>query len=104
MRKVVLCLGLLGWLVDSPALATYSFRGLGDLPGGNSYSVAWGVSGAGLAVAGEGASTAGTEALRWTPGEGPSRGSPWVFNITPILGRYVRMQLECPIPSPRDLT
>ncbi|MDG2335065.1 MAG: FAD-dependent monooxygenase [Myxococcota bacterium] len=29
----------------------------------------------------------------------PSRGSPWVFNITPILGRYARTQLECPIPS-----
>ena len=29
----------------------------------------------------------------------PSRGSPWVFNITPILGRCARMQLECPIPA-----
>ncbi len=51
MRKVVLCLGLLGWLVDSPAQATYSF---------------------------------------------PSR-LPWGFNIMPILGRYARTQLICPM-------
>jgi crotonobetainyl-CoA:carnitine CoA-transferase CaiB-like acyl-CoA transferase len=29
---------------------------------------------------------------------GPSRGSPWVFNTTPILGRCARSQLVCPIP------
>ncbi len=26
-------------------------------------------------------------------------GHPWVFNITPILGRYARTELVCPIPS-----
>ena len=30
---------------------------------------------------------------------GPRHGHPWVFNITPILGRCVRMQLVCPIPG-----
>ena len=25
-------------------------------------------------------------------------GHPWVFNITPILGRYARTELVCPIP------
>ena len=28
----------------------------------------------------------------------PSRGSPWVFNITPIPGRCAGTQLVCPIP------
>jgi len=31
-------------------------------------------------------------------GDAPSRGSPWVFNITPIPGRCARIQLVCPIP------
>ena len=33
------------------------------------------------------------------PDRSPSRGSPWVFNITPILGRCARSQLVCPIPT-----
>ena len=31
----------------------------------------------------------------------PSRGSPRVFNTTPILGRCARSQLVCPIPAKR---
>ena len=31
--------------------------------------------------------------------EDPTRhGHPWRFNITPILGRYARTELVCPIP------
>ena len=47
----------------------------------------------------------GAQMVLWDEGfceklaeRGPSRGSPWVFNITPILGRYARTQLVCPIP------
>jgi hypothetical protein len=75
MRKVVLCLGLLGGLVDSPALATYSLRGLGDLPGGSSSSNAFDLSADGSVVTGLGNSASSPEAFRWTSSS-PSRGSP----------------------------
>ena len=40
----------------------------------------------------------GVQVVSTIDGLPPSRGSPWVFNITPILGRCPRTQLVCPIP------
>ncbi len=51
---------------------TLTLRGavLGDLPGGQFWSVAWGVSADGSVVAGFGGSTGGHEAIRWTENSG----------------------------------
>ncbi|HWP31628.1 MAG TPA: hypothetical protein VNK96_07900 [Fimbriimonadales bacterium] len=46
------------------------FKGLGDLPGGDFYSNAFGVSGDGSVVVGSGKSANGTEAFRWTESTG----------------------------------
>lgn len=45
-------------------------QGLGDLPGGNYYSTAKGVSSDGSVIVGEGYSSSGYEAFRWTSGGG----------------------------------
>lgn len=45
-----------------------TFRGLGDLPGGFFSSMAWGVSGDGRTVVGEGNTSTGYEAFRWKNG------------------------------------
>lgn len=45
-------------------------KGLGDLPGGDSYSVANAVSSNGTVVVGFGSTDAGCEAFVWTPGFG----------------------------------
>jgi uncharacterized membrane protein len=44
--------------------------GLGDLPGGDFNSRAYGVSADGLAIVGQGTSAAGSEAFRWTQSSG----------------------------------
>ncbi len=46
------------------------FMGLGDLPGGDFWSVANGVSADGMTVVGTGNAASGSEAFRWTPGGG----------------------------------
>lgn len=43
---------------------------LGDLPGGGSYTEAWGVSGDGTVVVGQSFGAAGQETFRWTPAGG----------------------------------
>src|SRR5262249_6750565 len=50
------------------AFAAPSFEGLGDLPGGSTSSVAWGVSGDGSMVVGESEAAAGTQAFAWANG------------------------------------
>ena len=44
--------------------------GLGDLPGGDFYSTAYGVSADGSVVVGRGRSASGVEAFRWTEATG----------------------------------
>lgn len=44
--------------------------GLGDLPGGDDYSVAWGISGDGAVVVGQASGVDGSEAFRWTESSG----------------------------------
>jgi probable HAF family extracellular repeat protein len=51
---------------STPPTPSQHFIGLGDLPGGNANSMAYGVSADGTVVVGCGNSTAGTEAFRWT--------------------------------------
>lgn len=46
------------------------FRGLGDLPGGSVFSKAYGVSGDGRVVVGEGGTSAGRRGFRWTAERG----------------------------------
>ena len=61
---------LAGWIVNVNAA---SFKGLGDLPGGNTTSVAMAVSADGKTVVGYSSSTLSgtrTEAFRWTAGGG----------------------------------
>jgi probable HAF family extracellular repeat protein len=60
---------LLTWFSTAPALAA-SFRGLGDLPGGDFFSVAMAVSAEGGVVVGYAKSSNGTEAFRWTTADG----------------------------------
>jgi probable HAF family extracellular repeat protein len=54
----------------SSAAADPSFQGLGDLEGGFVYSEAFGVSADGSVVVGQGHSTSGYEAFRWTQAGG----------------------------------
>jgi hypothetical protein len=56
MRNVALWVVLMAWLAGSPALATYSFSGLGDLAGGSFNSRASRVSADGSVVVGNGTS------------------------------------------------
>jgi len=69
-------LGLVGFVfvsLTSLCLAvetTASFKGLGDLPGGASWSQAYGVSSDGSCVVGQSESESGYEAFRWTADEG----------------------------------
>ncbi|MFX0194664.1 MAG: hypothetical protein ACFFCW_00980 [Candidatus Hodarchaeota archaeon] len=55
-----------GFVCLFPAHATASFQGLGDLPGGDFFSVARSVSADGSTVVGESISASGIEAFRWT--------------------------------------
>ncbi len=63
---IATCLSLWG----SPASAQFSFTGLGDLAGGDFYSVATGVSVDGSVVVGYSDSGSSYEAFRWTSGGG----------------------------------
>jgi len=70
---VIVTLVLAGLVWASPALAAAMFQGLGDLPGGSTYSKAFGVSADGSTVVGESKSTSGSnelEAFRWTALDG----------------------------------
>ena len=73
MRTVALWVGLMALLAGSPAWATYSFSGLGDLAGGSFNSRASRVSADGSVVVGNGTSQHSSpdyEAFRWTQGTG----------------------------------
>ena len=62
---------LIGLMFATPARAgTFSFQGLGDLPGGGFRSYATDVSADGSVVVGTGSSESGFEAFRWTSGDG----------------------------------
>ncbi|MEN8184968.1 MAG: hypothetical protein ABFS46_20800 [Myxococcota bacterium] len=61
---------LLVVLASSQSLASASFTGLGDLPGGASLSFARDVSANGQVVVGHSESASGTEAFRWTASGG----------------------------------
>ena len=54
----------------APSAPAASFRGLGDLPGGNFLSLAMAVSADGRVIVGYAASTNGLEAFRWTAATG----------------------------------
>ena len=54
----------------APSVPAASFRGLGDLPGGNFFSVATAVSADGRVIVGNAKSINGTEAFRWTAATG----------------------------------
>lgn len=73
-RTVGLCLVILALssaFATRPALAgVVGFQGLGDLPGGNIFSQAAGVSADGSVVVGQSNSASGGEAFRWTAGGG----------------------------------
>ena len=70
VRKYVLLVGLFTLLGSPSTQAGSSFTGLGDLAGGSFYSLADGVSADGSAVVGQGSSTSGDEAFRWTDSGG----------------------------------
>ena len=57
-------LGLATFAVAGSAQGV-SFRGIGDLAGGETYSQAWGVSGDGRVVVGTSYSADGRQATRW---------------------------------------
>lgn len=48
----------------------FSLQGLGDLPGGDSYSAAWGISGDGSTIVGDSGSPNGSEAFFWKSSRG----------------------------------
>jgi len=54
----------------APSVPAASFRGLGDLPGGDFFSVAMAISADGRVVVGYAKSTSGIEAFRWTATNG----------------------------------
>lgn len=61
---------LMSAVLTAPASATFSFQALGDLPGGATNSLAYGVSRNGQWVVGESTSTNGVEAFRWSSATG----------------------------------
>ncbi len=70
VRKYVLLLGLFTLLGSPSTQAGPSFTGLGHLAGGSFESYAAGVSADGSVAVGQGSSTSGYEASRWTDGGG----------------------------------
>ena len=68
-RVIPVVLGLL-LSGTSVAKAASTFMGLGDLPGGEFVSQAWGVSADGSTVVGSSLSDKGQEAFRWTKQSG----------------------------------
>jgi hypothetical protein len=57
--------GVAAWIAGAAPAGAASFTGLGDLPGGSFYSVAYGVSADGSVVVGQGNSASGGEAFIW---------------------------------------
>jgi len=66
-RLTIACLLALSLVTSAPAA---SFRGLGDLPGGDFFSVATAASADGRVIVGYAKSTNGIEAFRWTAATG----------------------------------
>jgi len=65
LTTLVVVVGLLGGTVTAEAVEP-SFTGLGDLPGGDYQTRAYGISGDGTVVVGEGAGPGGYEPFMWT--------------------------------------
>nr|AQQ74884.1 hypothetical protein [uncultured bacterium] len=80
-------------LLASSVRGQASFTGMGDLPGGSSFSVANAVSGDGSTVVGLSASASGFEAVRWKPGNlitlGMVDATAVSFDGTVIVGRII---------------
>lgn len=70
LRILLLALGFFISLPISKSTLAASFQALGDLPGGNRHSWAYGVSGDGSTVIGASYSSSGLEAFRWTQATG----------------------------------
>lgn len=70
LRILILTLGFLISLPANQSALAVSFQALGDLPGGNLHSFAYGVSGDGSTVVGRSFSSSGGEAFRWTQATG----------------------------------
>ena len=71
-RFAAVVLPVVGFLAlgIAPPAEAQSFQGLGDLPGGSTFSNANGVSLDGSVVVGSSTSASGSEAFRWTSGDG----------------------------------
>ncbi len=65
VKKLLLC-SCLSFIVCTQIHAESSFDGLGDLPGGQTYSFAYDISADGSIIVGRSGSNNGNEALRWT--------------------------------------